>query len=83
MRTRKLHREHGKIKLSLYFQKLKEGDRVAVVGELALQPKFPRQIQGRTGTIIGMRGRAYVVKIKDIKREKTYVIQPAHLKKLK
>ena len=83
MIKRKKQREHGKIKLSRYFQKFKKGDRVAVVKELALQPKFPKQLQGRSGVIEDKRGSSYIVKIKDLNKEKTYIIHPAHLKKLR
>jgi ribosomal protein L21E len=83
MIKRKKQREHGKLKLSHYFQEFKIGDRVAVTGELALNPKFPRQIQGRSGVVENKRGRSYIVRINDFKKEKTYIIHPAHLRKLK
>ena len=76
-------RSRGKIKLSEYFKKLKEGDRVAVVREMSISKNFPDRIQGRTGRVEGKRGRSYVVKINDIKKEKTYIIEPIHLKKIK
>jgi ribosomal protein L21E len=83
MIKRKTQREHGKLKLSQYFQEFKIGDRVAVTGELALNPKFPKQIQGRSGVIGSKRGRSYIIKINDFNKEKTYIIHPAHLRKLK
>ena len=76
-------KEHGKVKLSNYFQDFNEGDRVAVVRELAERPKFPMQLQGRSGVISGKRGASYIVEIKDLKKEKTYIIHPVHLRKLK
>ena len=76
-------REHGKVKLSKYFQEFKKGERVAVKRELSVQPKFPKQIQGRSGVVNGKRGNSYLVKIKDINKEKSYIIHPVHLKKLK
>ena len=83
MIKRKKQREHGKIKLSRYFQDFKQGDRVAVVRELAMNPKFPKQLQGRSGVIESKRGRSYIVKIKDLNKEKAYIIHPVHLRKLK
>ena len=83
MIKRKNQREHGKIKLSRYFQDFKQGDRVAVVRELAMIPKFPKQLQGRSGVIQSKRGSSYLVKINDLNKEKTYIIHPAHLIKLK
>lgn len=76
-------RERGKIRLSEYFKELKEGDVVAVVKEASLSSNFPKRIQGRTGTIESKRGRAFIVKLKDLNEEKRYIIEPIHLKRLK
>ncbi len=83
MQKRKRSREKGKIKLSNYFQEFKQGDRVAVKQELALQPKFPRKLQGRSGVVMNKRGNCYIVEIKDLNKPKTYIIHPVHLLKLK
>jgi len=85
MLKRKKTREKGKIKLSRYFQKLSEGDKVAVVREHSLKVGFPKQIQGRTGKVEEKRGECWLVKISlhNTKRCKTYIIHPVHLKKLK
>lgn len=83
MIKRKLKREKGKIRLSRWFQEFKEGDKVAVVRELSVQAGFPSRIQGRTGEIRGKRGKAYIVAIKDYNQEKTFIIGPIHLKRLK
>ena len=83
MIKRKRQREHGKIKLSRWFQDFKKGDKVAVIRELSVQPKFPKQLQGRSGVIESKRGNSFIVKIKDLNKEKTYIIHPIHLKKLK
>lgn len=76
-------KEHGKIKLSNYFQEFKEGDRVAVIRELSVQPKFPKQLQGRSGVVKNKRGSSYIVEINDLNKSKTYIIHPVHLRKLK
>ena len=83
MNKKKMQRECGKINLSRYFQKFKKGDRVAVVKELALQPKFPKQTQGRCGVVESKRGSSYIVKINDLNKAKEYIIHPVHLIKLK
>ncbi len=82
-KERKRVRERGKIKLSRYFQELKPGDKIAIVRELALQPAFPRRLQGRTAIVEKKQGSAYVVKLKDGSKEKRFIIHPVHLKKLK
>jgi len=82
MLKRKNVKKQGKLELSKYFQELSKGEKVAVVREHTLNPSFPKTIQGRTGFIVGERGNAYVVKIKDHNEEKTYIIRPANLKKI-
>jgi ribosomal protein L21E len=74
---------HGKLRLSEYFQEFKDGEKVAIVREHSLNPKFPVRIQGRNGVIAGMKGSAYNVKIMDGSIEKTFIIAPAHLKRIK
>ena len=83
MLKRKNIRESGKVRLSRYFQRFNKGDEVAVKRELSLKAKFPRRLQGRTGVVVGERGKAYIVSIKDYNQEKSFIIEPIHLKKIK
>jgi ribosomal protein L21E len=83
MLKRKHSRERGKVKFSRCFQDLKTGDRVSIVREHSFNPSFPKRIQGLTGVIAGKRGKDYLVKAFDFNEEKTYIINPAHLKKIK
>ncbi len=82
MSRKKKIRTRGKIQLSRYFQELKQGDSVAVVMEPSVNFNFPERLQGRTGTIVSKRGRAYVIEIKDMKKEKRFIIKPVHLRRL-
>ncbi len=83
MTGKKSIRTRGKLQLSKYFQKFKEGNFVAVVRERSLTINFPERLQGRTGIIEGKRGKAYIVKIKDQTKPKQFLIEPIHLKKIK
>ncbi len=83
MTKRKLVRTRGKLQLSRYFQRFKQGDSVSVVAEKSLNPSFPKRLQGRTGKIDKKIGRSYAVKIRDQTKEKTFIISPIHLKKIK
>ncbi len=83
MVNKKNTRTRGKLQLSRFFQKFRQGDSVAVVREKSLNFNFPERLQGRTGIIEGKLGRAYSVKIRDQKKEKTFLIEPIHLKKIK
>ena len=83
MSKRKAVRTRGKLPLSKYFQELSEGDAVAIVKEAAVRSVFPDRLQGRTGKVIGKRGRSYVISIKDQNKEKQLIVAPIHLKKIK
>lgn len=83
MADRKKIRTRGKFSFSDYFRKFNDGDIVAVVRERSLRINFPERLQGRTGTIIGKRGRAYNVQINDQTKPKQFLIEPVHLKKIK
>ena len=76
-------RSIGKLQLSRYFQKLEQGDPVAIIREPAIQSNFPLRLQGRTGLIESRRGKNYMVKIKDQNKEKKFLIEPIHLTKIK
>jgi len=83
MSKRKKTRTRGKLQLSRYFQELETGDSVAVVKENSVKSSFPARLQGRTGIVVGKRGKAYILKIKDQNKEKEFLIEPIHLKKIK
>ena len=76
-------RSKGKLSFSEYFKELKEGDSVAVIKELSVTSNFPKRMQGRSGVVESKRGKAYVIKIKDLNKEKRFLIEPIHLKKSK
>lgn len=82
MADRKKIRTRGKFSFSDYFRKFKDGDIVAVVKERAVLSSFPERLQGRTGIVIGKRGKAYNVQINDQTKPKQFLIEPVHLKKI-
>ncbi|MDO8468081.1 MAG: 50S ribosomal protein L21e [Nanoarchaeota archaeon] len=82
MTRKKPVRTRGKLSLSKYFQKFNEGENVAVTIEKSVSFNFPVRLQGRTGKITGKRGKAYTVKIKDQAKEKSFIMEPIHLKKI-
>jgi len=75
-------RAKGKLQLSRYFQKLDIGDYVTVIKEHSVASSFPKRLQGRTGRIENKRGEVYLIKINDQNKEKKFLIQPIHLKKI-
>ena len=77
-------RTKGKISLKEYFKNLKEGDKVTLKAEPAIQKGmyFPR-FHGKTGKVIKKQGSNYYVEIKDGNKKKLVLVHPAHLKKWK
>ncbi len=82
MVKRKPVRTRGKFSFSRYFQKLNKGDFVSIVRERAFRINFPESLQGRTGIVEGKQGRAYIIKLNGVKKDKKYLIAPIHLRKI-
>ena len=77
---RKKPRESGKIGLSrlLYGYKLEE--KVVIKIDPSVHKGMPhRRYHGMTGTIIGQRGRSYIVKVTAKDRKKELIVRPEHL----
>ncbi len=72
----------GKISLTKYFQTFKVGEKVVLTAEPAVQKGmyFPRYY-GKAGVIKATKGKCYEVTIKDIKKEKTLIVHPVHMKR--
>ena len=72
-----------KEKISRMFQKLEKGEKVAVIIEPSESFYSPKKLQGRTGVVEDIRGKAYIVKIAEGNKSKKYIIKPVHLKRIK
>lgn len=80
---RKNIRKKGKISISSYFQEFKEGDKVALKAEPAVQKgMYFRRFHGQTGIIKGKTGKCYEVMLKDRGKQKMLIVHPVHLKKV-
>lgn len=85
-KTRKLMkknvRDHGKIRLSSYFAKYNDGDKVTLFAEPAVQDSlYNLRFHGKAGTVIGMQGACYKVAILDGNKPKMVIVHPIHLKR--
>ena len=82
-KLRKTPRTKGKISLRRYFFKFKEGDKVLLSAEPAIQKGmyFPR-FYGKIGIVTGMQGRCCKVQMKDGNKEKLLIVHPVHLRKM-
>lgn len=86
-KTRSLFKKHykkkGKISLSNYFQEFKEGDKVSLIAEPAVQNgMYHSKFHNKAGLVIGKRGSCYEVLIQDGKKEKMIIVHPVHLRRL-
>jgi len=78
---RKHPRERGMQGLSRLLYKYKIGDKVSIdISPSRIETAPHRRYQGRTGTIIGVRGKAYIVKITIGRKDKFIITTPEHLK---
>ena len=75
-------RDKGKIKLSSYFKKIKEGERVSIVTDKGIRKNYPDRLKGKSGKVVGNRGKHKLVELKEGNKTKTFIIHPVHLKKI-
>ena len=75
-------RTRGKLSLSRFFQKFKEGEKVTLITNPTVQKAQPLlRLHGKTGIITKKQGSCYYVKIKDHNKTKEIITHPIHLKK--
>ncbi|MEM1514197.1 MAG: 50S ribosomal protein L21e [Candidatus Thermoplasmatota archaeon] len=64
-------------------QKFEEGEKVAIVIDPSVHYGMPHpRYQGKTGSIAGKQGRAYILKIRDGNKIKHIIAYPEHLKRV-
>jgi len=79
-KLRKRIREKG-IKIRRALQTFNVGDIVHIDIDQSVHKGMPHpRFQGRTGVVIGQRGRAYLVRIRDGGKYKILIVRPEHLK---
>lgn len=88
-RTRKLLkkdiREKGAVpKLSLIMLEYKTGDKVHIVINPSVHKGMPhRRYHGKTGEVVGKKGKCYIVRVMLGDKEKTLFIRPEHMRPVK
>lgn len=74
-------RRRGVVPVTSLIQKFDLGQKVHVVCEPSIQKGMPhRRFHGMTGTVVGQRGRAWLLAIRDGQKEKIVIARPQHLK---
>ena len=75
-------REKGRLPLSRLLTKYEEGEKVVIDIDPAIQKAMPhKRYQGKVATIVGQRGRAYIMEIPQRKTVKTIITTPEHMRK--
>ena len=81
--TRAKYKKKTKPTVNQYIRKFEEGDKVALKTNPSSQSGMPfRRFYGLTGTVVGKRGKAYIVQIRDSGKVKKVISNPEHLKKV-
>ena len=77
-------RDRGKFKISDLLKDFKQGDRVVIKPNASHQRAIPsRRYFGKVAIVKDKRGSCYTVSVKTGKSEKTLVVSPAHLQRLR
>ena len=73
-------RERGMPNVTSVIQHFEEGQKVHIVIEPSVQKGMPHpRFHGKTGTVLGQRGRAWLLEIKDGNATKVVISRPQHL----
>ncbi|MEM0253589.1 MAG: 50S ribosomal protein L21e [Candidatus Bathyarchaeia archaeon] len=77
---RKKPRERGKLRLSKLLYNYEAGSKVVIKIEPSVQKGMPhRRYHGKVGTVIGKRGRSYIVSVTQGDAVKEIIVRPEHL----
>mgnify|MGYP000613181517 CR=1 FL=1 len=85
-RTRKKLKKGPKDKTTVnqFLEEFKEGERVLIKIEPSSHKGMPHpKFKGKSGKIVGKRGRAYIVEVEDGKVIKEVIAYPEHLRPLR
>ena len=75
-------RKRGLSPITYEFQDFEVGEKVNIVLDPSIHRGMPHpRFHGKTGTVVGNQGRAFVVKVRDGNKLKTVVSRPEHLRK--
>jgi len=77
-------REKGKLGLSRLLAKYEVGDKVIINIDSGIHKGMPhKRFQGKVGTVVEKRGRAYVLDLPQRKTSKYIIAGPEHIKRQK
>ena len=74
-------RERGRLPLSRLLANYEEGEKVVIDIDPAIHKAMPhKRYQGRVATVVGRRGKAYILEIPQRKTVKTIITTAHHLR---
>jgi large subunit ribosomal protein L21e len=77
-------RDRGLSPITRMFQSFEVGEKANVNIDPSIHKGQPHvRFQGRTGTVVGMQGRAYLLDVRMGGKMKQILVKPAHLRKAK
>lgn len=83
-RLTKTPRTRGKIALTKYFASFRTDEKVVLKAEPAVQKgMYHIRFHGKVGVVKGKQGRCYEVEIRDGSKQKTLIVSPVHLQRVK
>ncbi|MBE0633057.1 50S ribosomal protein L21e [Candidatus Bathyarchaeota archaeon] len=75
-------RDKGKIPLSRLLTKYDEGEKVVITIDSGIHKAMPhKRFQGKVATVVGQRGKAYILEIPQRKTVKTIITTAYHITK--
>ncbi len=72
-----------KFKVTKYLKEFKLGSYVAIVIDPSSKKQPHHRFHGKTGKVVGKRGRAYIVEVREGNKIKQVFAKPEHLKEIK
>ncbi|HJJ41975.1 MAG TPA: 50S ribosomal protein L21e [Methanocorpusculum sp.] len=79
-KLQKTLRTRGMPNVTKCIQDFENGQKVHIVLDASIQKGQPHpRFHGRTGTVVGRRGRAWLLEVKDGGQTKTIIARPQHL----
>ncbi|MDK2790782.1 MAG: large subunit ribosomal protein L21e [Methanothermococcus sp.] len=83
-KLKKHPRAKGLFPITRALKEYKEGDIVHVILDPSVQKGMPHpKFHGKTGMVVGQRGRAFLVRVRDGGKLKDIIVRPQHLRECK
>jgi len=77
-------RERGMYPITRALKEYKVGDIVHIIIDPSVHKGMPHpRFHGRTGVVVGQRGRAFIVRVRDGGKYKYLIVRPQHLREYK